>query len=262
MKRTRQELADHYGVALRTITNWLQAGCPRTTEQGQPRFLVEQVDAWLDAHGRRPRPQTAPAADTMPSLGSGTARDAAARADAVKKIAQARHQEHELQQERGLRDLDLADRIKTARTADEIVELALEVAGLVAKGSMKHQRAQALRQLLGQVHRALRERQARQDQDGRLFLLSREAREVAEAFDNLANGWRRRWLAQATLAHLAEDERELPGWDGDMRAVLAGLQIDTMGEPTGGAWPDYLPPPAVPPARVISPTPYADEVTS
>ena len=49
------------------------------------------------------------------------------------------------------------------------------------------------------------------------------------------------------------------GRGGPTVLLLHGLGLDNMGEPVGDAWPEYLPAPVVPPARVIAPTPYHDD---
>jgi hypothetical protein len=88
-------------------------------------------------------------------------------------------------------------------------------------------------------------------EDESLFLVTRHARELAQAFDKIGNGWRRRWLVEAVRLHLAEDKKELPGWDGDMQPVLEALCLDAMGEPASDAWPAHLAPPVVAPAVVV-----------
>jgi hypothetical protein len=264
---TRSELAEHLGVTPRTIGNWIEAGCPRVVVDGAEHFVLEEVERWCQARGLtgrpgRPRRNDPPPPAAQPSPGGPpvvptfdrdrplTTKDAAARADAARKIAQARQQEHELQQERGLKDLDLADRIRAVTTADELVRLDLEVAALVGSGAMKHQRGQALRQLLAQAHRALAAHESGATEDQSLFLVTSQARKLAQAFDKIGNGWRRRWIVEAVRLHLVEDKQELPGWDGDMQPVLDALCLDAMGEPKGDAWPAHFAPPVIAPAVV------------
>lgn len=281
MTFTRTELAARLGVTPKTIGNWIEGGCPTVEVDGEERLVLADVERWRQAKGLsgrpgRPRrgdvdarplpsparpepaaptpipetsplPATALSAPTFERGRSLTTKDAAARADAARKIAQARQQEHELQQERGLKDLDLATRIRAVTTADELVRLDLEVAALVGSGAMKHQRGQALRQLLAQAHRALAARETVESGDQALFLVSRQARELAQAFDRIGNGWRRRWLVEATRLHQEQDRLELPDCD-DLPAALERLDLDAMGEPTGDAWPARLAPPRVAPA--------------
>jgi hypothetical protein len=246
---TRSELAERLGVTPKTIANWIEAGCPTTQVEGEERLVVAEAERWCQARGLtgrpgRPRrcdatdertvaPSPASAEPTRPGL---TPKDAAARADAARKIAQARQQEHELEQERGLKDLDLAERIRRVTTADELVRLDLEVAALVGSGAMKHQRGQALRQLLAQAHRALAARETDASDDEALYLVTREARELAQRFDELGNGWRRRWLLVAAERHLEQDRLELPDTD-DLATRREALRLDAMGEPVGDSWP-------------------------
>jgi len=265
----KHALARALGVATRTVERWVQQGCPHTRDDaGGLVFVLAEVHAWREqATADGPRsgvpggtPERSALPPTLDSPRPAAPREAAQRADAVKKIAQARQQEHDLEQEKGLKDLDLADRIKAAKSTDDLLQIALETTSLVARGAMKHQRAQALRQLLSYAYRALKERQATEETDGRIFLLTEQAREVAETFDRIGNGWRRRWLVVAARQHLEEDERELPGWDGDMQPVLDGLLLDAHGEPKSDAWPEHLPPPAVPAAKIVTPVPFLDDL--
>jgi hypothetical protein len=269
MTLTRTELAARLGVTPKTVGNWIESGCPTSVVDGEERLVFDDVERWRQAKGLTGRPGrprrsdaddvpsgSAPAASpttTTPSTTTPaferpmTTKDAAARADAARKIAQARQQEHELQQERGLKDLDLAERIRAVTTADELVRLDLEVAALVGSGAMKHQRGQALRQLLAQAHRALAARETTADADEGLFLVTRQARELAQTFDKIGNGWRRRWLVEAVRLHLEQDRLELPDCN-DLPAVISTLRLDPMGEPVDGDWP--FAPPVVAPAVV------------
>lgn len=263
MTFNRIELAARLGVTPKTIGNWIEGGCPTTVVDGEERLVLDDVELWRQAKGltgrpgrpRRsdgpaPAPTTTTPSPTAPTFERDrllTTKDAAARADAARKIAQARQQEHELQQERGLKDLDLAERIRAVTTADELVRLDLEVAALVGSGAMKHQRGQALRQLLAQAYRTLAARETTADVDKGLFLVTRQARELAQTFDKIGNGWRRRWLVEAARLQLEQDHLELPDCD-ELPATMATLTVDAMGEPVGDAWPFARP--AVAPAVV------------
>lgn len=272
MTFTRTELAARLDVTPKTIGNWVEAGCPVVLVDGEESLVLDDVERWRQAKGLTGRPgrprrsdpdaapsPTSPTTTTPPATAPFerdrglTTKDAAARADAARKIAQARQQEHELQQERGLKDLDLAERIRAVTSADELVRLDLEVAALVGSGAMKHQRGQALRQLLAQAHRALAARETTADADEGLFLVTRQARELAQTFDKIGNGWRRRWLVEATRLHLEQDRLELPDCD-ELPAALASLQLDAMGEPVGDEWPFAQP--IVAPA-IVTPRPGA-----
>ncbi len=283
---TPAELARVLGVKPRRIYHWIDAGCPTVMVDGQLRLVLDEVKAWRRVTGRtgragrpkRPEPSTsqpeaAPPQTTAPptaptaqapvpnadGAGRGTAvpsferaplstKDVKDRADAARKIAAAKKEELDLEQERGLEEL--AERIRRVTSADELTGLDLEVAALVAAGRMKHQRGQALRQLLAQAHKAMSGRAEEAEAEEGVFLLSKEGIELAQEYDRLGNGWRRRWLREAMALHRVEDQRELPGWDGDMRPVLQALEIDALGEPVGGSWPARFTPPAVAPALV------------
>ena len=102
MTLTKAELAERLDVTIRTVTNWVQAGCPSVQEGGERRFVEADVRRWRAAQAPAPRPpvESSPA---LPSVGGGTMpAGAAERADLAGKIARARRQELEVSQERGL----------------------------------------------------------------------------------------------------------------------------------------------------------------
>lgn len=270
---TKQEVASAYGVAVRTIERWLKAGLPheRDGEGGAPRLDLDAVRAWTQARGISAR-ASASTADPAVDAASGadpagllrplSTRDAAQRADAAKKIAQAKRQEHELQQERGLRELGLAERVREARSAGDLAELAREVTALVAFGALSPSRGQALRQLLAETRHALRarERESSAAADGRLVLVTDEARALAEGYDRLVNGWRRAWLRDALAGHAVADTAEFPPERTDEGARrLTALGLDLHGEPLAGAASPY-PAPTVPAvALAVAPGPVQAE---
>lgn len=45
--RSKQFIAHHYGVTVRTVERWLFAGCPSRLIGGVRRLLLSHVDAWL-----------------------------------------------------------------------------------------------------------------------------------------------------------------------------------------------------------------------
>ena len=269
----KQTLATAFGVTPRTVQRWIQQGCPHERDgEGTPSFDVEEVRRWSTSPtSRAPSPpaggQPSPPAPAPPPAPRPAApdpleaSDVAAqsfdqlhkRARAAQGVARARKAELELQQEKGLKDLGLADRIAAAQTWADLVQLAREVTRHVASGAISTQRGQALRQLLAETRHAVRQQErettTRGAQDGRLVLVTEEARQLAEDFDTLVNGWRRRWVLEAVALHRAADKAELP--EGDLGPgapqLLARLGLDLHGDPVGER-PAYLAAPVVPAA--------------
>lgn len=57
---SRTALASLFGVDVRTVTNWVDAGCPKRKESGRPVFLLSEVIPWRreqDRHELRPSPK-------------------------------------------------------------------------------------------------------------------------------------------------------------------------------------------------------------
>ncbi len=268
---SKAELARALEVNERSVTRWVAEGCPTVQVGQETRFVLEDVRRWVAEKGRtlRPGAQRSASSSSSPSRtdegpsvpalrpdGASSLTDPREKARFAKDMWTAKQREHDHQQEKGLQTLGLDDLIRSAKTSADVIQLDLKVAALLAAGAMKPQRGQALRQILAQALRGLQAREAAAQATSRAFLVSPRARQVARQYDELANGWRRRWIDEALRVHLEQCRRELPGWDADMSAVVEGLDLDGMGEPKGEAWPEYLPPPVVPAAKVIAPRPY------
>lgn len=265
----KQALAEAFGVTPRTVQRWLQQGCPhQRSEDGALSFDVDEVRRWSTAPAPRPaaaagaapasppppplRPSsTTDTLDATPGPASPSLDHVRLRARTAQDLARARKAELELQQEKGLKELGLDERIASAQTWGDLVQLAREVTRHVASGAITTQRGQALRQLLAETRHAVRQQEreagARGAHDGRLVLVTEEARQLAVDFDTLVNGWRRRWVAEALALHRAADRTELPEADLGPGAplLLARLGLDLHGEPAGER-PAYLPAPVVP----------------
>lgn len=48
--RSKQFIASHYGVTVRTVERWMLAGCPSRRVGGVRRFQLADVDAFLDTY--------------------------------------------------------------------------------------------------------------------------------------------------------------------------------------------------------------------
>jgi hypothetical protein len=268
---SKAELARALDVNERSVTRWVAEGCPTVRIGHETRFVEADVRAWAAARGRTLRPgaqrssgaaASSPSSagprtdDDGPSVPAFPSLDPREKARFAKDMWTAKQREHDHQQEKNLSTLGLDEQIREAKTSTDVIELDLKVAALLAAGAMKPQRGQALRQILAQALRGLQAREAAAQASSRAFLASPRACEVARLYDELANGWRRRWIDEALRAHLAECKKELPGWDADMSGVIDALVLDRMGEPVGESWPEYLPAPVVPTAKVVVPRPY------
>lgn len=262
MTLSKAELAERLDVTIRTVTNWVQAGCPSVQDGGERRFVEADVRRWRAAQGHAAqghaagaaRPEPAPAPMSAPYGTGSMPAGAAERADLAGKIARARRHELEVAQERGLKELGLDEKVRAAKTASDLAQIAVEVTALSSAGAITPARSHALRQLLAETRHNLSARERRADErgDGRLVLATEDACALVAKFDTLVNGWRRRWLLEALELHLAEDEKEFPGFDGgDLEAWLAQYGLDLRGDPVGER-PAYMAAPIVPPARVTS----------
>ncbi len=258
----KQDLADLFGIDIRTVYRWIARGCPTVRgPEGEELFLPDQVRQWkaTQAERRDESPHSPPDPTPFAPSSAGVPRDVRQRAEAAKALASARRAELEVQAEKGLKELGLDEKILQAASFEDLATVGREVAAAALRGDLVPGRATVVRQLVSDVRQSmLRALQATEEKDelGRMLLLTEESAEVAQLFDALCNGWRRRWVLEALRAHLREDEREFPagevaeGW----APPLSALGLDLAGNATGD-WPVYLPPPAVPPAQHTAPSP-------
>ena len=71
---TRDQVARHFGVSLRTVAAWLAAGCP-----GQPgAYDIEQIAAWRRQSRSSPLRDPSPSAAAIAELAAAVDRLAAA----------------------------------------------------------------------------------------------------------------------------------------------------------------------------------------
>lgn len=261
---TKQELADQIGKTLRSINRYVQQGCPWVPgPDGEQHFVLEEVAAWLGRH--RPQDDPPPASPLAPPGPAGVARDVRQRAEAAKAFATAKRAELDVQAEKGLRQLGLDEKILAAASFEDLATVGREVAAAALRGDLVPGRATVVRQLVSDVRQSMLRAHQRADEGeelDRMLLLTEEGATVAQLFDSLCNGWRRRWVLEALRALLVEDEKEFPA--GEVPEAwappLEALGLDLAGNAAGDAWPDYLPPPAIPPAQHVAPRPPANPV--
>jgi hypothetical protein len=209
---TRTQLAKALGVAARTVTRWVELGCPHARVKGRLMFDEGEVRAWCAQGGL-----DLPGAATPPSRAASVAapRGPAATADLVRKLAQAKRSELELAAERGLRDLGLDERIRACKTFEEFAAIDLEVAALLANGTLSPDRARAIQ---GSIAGARQNTKAHHDADDgldreRFVLASEDALKIAEAFEGIVSDERRARIVAHVLAEAAVDLAEHPNVD-------------------------------------------------
>ncbi len=205
----RNQLAKALGVAARTVTRWVEMGCPYARVKGRLMFDDGEVRAWCAQQGL-----DLPAAPTPPA-GAAMPRGPAATADLVRKLAQAKRSELELAAERGLRDLGLDERIRGCKTFEEFAAIDLEVAALLANGTLSPDRARAIQ---GSTAGARQNTKAHHEADDgldreRFVLASEDALKIAEAFEGIVSDERRASIVAHVLAEAAVDLAEHPNVD-------------------------------------------------
>lgn len=211
---TKGQLAKAKGVSVRTVDRWLEKGCPSVLVDGQRRFEVEAVDAWLDAADPEPEvaaPGTDPASPSAP-----VPRDPARQADVVRRVAQARKSEMELAAERALRDLGLDVKIRACKSFEDFKAIDLEVAALLANGTLSPDRARAIEGSIANARqntKAHRDAGDGQDDLARFALASEEALKIIEAFEGIVSDERRQKIVEHVLAEAATDLAENPNVD-------------------------------------------------
>lgn len=187
----KHELAGRLGVSIRTIERWLKIGCPHgRDDMGALVFDEPAVVAWArDRDLLRGRPDPGSENRSILSDGPVATRENLTKAEIARKISIVRRNELEIAAEKGLKGLDLAERIREAKTLDEVNAIGREVAALVASGSLVAARATALRQLLGDSRRGLvaASRDARDLDDDRVVLCSTRGLRVLQAFEALVS---------------------------------------------------------------------------
>ncbi|MCO5171143.1 MAG: terminase small subunit [Planctomycetes bacterium] len=216
----KHELADRVGVSIRTIERWLKIGCPHARDaMGQLVFDEHAVRAWArDRDLLRGRPDPNVESRSLLSDGPVATRENLTKAEIARKISIVRRNELEIAAEKGLKGLDLAQRIREAGTLDELNAIGREVAALVASGSLVAARATALRQLLGDARRGLlaAARDSRGDDDDRVVLCSTRGLRVLQAFEALVSDARQARVEAFVAAELEQDLQEQAAGPGEV----------------------------------------------
>lgn len=208
----KHELAGQLGVSIRTIERWLKLGCPHTRDDMAGLVFDEPaVVAWArDRDLLRGRPAPVSEGRSILSDGPVATRENLTKAEIARKISIVRRNELEIAAEKGLKGLDLAQRIRDAGTLDELNAIGREVAALVASGSLVASRATALRQLLGDARRGqvAATRDARDLDDDRVVLCSTRGLRVLQAFEALVSEERQTRVEIFVAAELELDLKD------------------------------------------------------
>ena len=203
---TKQQVAAAFGVSARTVNRWLEQGCPHTRVTGKPRMNREEVARWRATGAGDDAPGEARKSAPSASLGN---------AELARRRVVARRGELELAQEKGLKDLDLGDRILAAETYTEFKALTKQIWALVARGTLSPPRARALLGWAAENRKALKDtREVEGDDDPERFhLVSQEALHLVEDFEWIVSDTRRAEIREHMQRQRALDEEEHPNVD-------------------------------------------------
>lgn len=222
---TRAQLAKALGVNPRTVTGWVGEGCPCTRDGNRLQFDETAVRAWRAKRGSHASDAASPSDGDAPPF---TSRDSLARAELVRKLTVARKNELELAAEKGLKDLDLASRIRGAKTHDDMLAISSEVCALVGSGSLSPVRGRTIQGLLAEMRHSLKEhRDTEVDEDTERFVpLTNDGARLVEDFEAIVSDERRAALLDHVREQRALDEAEHPNVD-----LADGVEEET--DPTG-----------------------------
>lgn len=202
---TKADVARVFGVSKRTVTSWVAKGCPVTPQPGRSHlFNEDEVREWR---------KRALGVGEDPSVAA--SRDNLARAELARKITLARRNELELAAERGLRDLDLDEQIRAAKTHDDLMEISKEVGALLGSGALSPARGRAIQSLLAEARHNMKEhREASGDDDlERLLLITEEGGELVRLFEGMISDERRESILVTVRAEAELDLIEFPNVD-------------------------------------------------
>ena len=221
---TKAEIAALFGVTRRTVTNWLARGCPSEEGPGGRRLFNEPaVRAWHQARAREDDEEPVPLRPGDPA-----ARATLAKAELVRKLTQAKREEMELAAERGLKDLELAEKIRGASTHDDMLAISREVCALIGSGGLSPTRGRAIQGLLGEMRRSLKEHlgSGEGEEPEQLMLLSEEGARLVEDFEAIVSDERRARALQHMARERSLDEEENPNVD---LAALTPEEAEELG---------------------------------
>lgn len=138
---------------------------------------------------------------------------------------------------------DLLRRVDTADTPSKLGEVAQAVASLVIARQLEVAAGRLVIDACKEQRQSIltaRQVEPPAEDERTLCLVSRDALELARAFDTIGNGRRRALLAQVAALLVDEDVDDHPNLDGagpapvDLAAELEALGLDAFGEPIAG----------------------------
>lgn len=219
---TKAEVAALFGVTPRTVNNWMDRGCPNERgPDGRCLFDATAVRAWRQ--DLKAEESASPGGPT-----DFASRANLVKADLVRKLTQARRQELELAAERGLKDLELADTIRGAKTHDDMLAISREVCALIGSGALNPTRARAIQQSLGDMRRHLKEHldSGGAEDSERIVLLSDEGVRLVDDFEAIVSDERRGQILEHVSHERQVDEEEHPNLD---LAALSPEEAEELG---------------------------------
>lgn len=214
---TRKQLTHALGISLKTLERWTAQGCPCSRREGRPYFDYAEVTAWREARA---------------SGAALSARESLAKVELARRLTSAKKHEMELTAERALRDLDLGDRIRAAKTNEALAEISREVGALVGSGALSPSRGRAIQGLLAEARHNMKEHRAVEGDDDprRVLLVSEEGERLLGAFEAIVSDARRARLLEQLTTEAAEDGREHPNVDTAEHVELIEEEIEPAPE--------------------------------
>ena len=212
---SKNDIARIFGVSARSVTAWVGKGCPVTAQPGRSHlFNEDEVRVW--------RERSLGDGDEGPS--ASTPRENLAKVELARKLTAAKRNELELAAERGLRDLDLGEKIRAAKTHDDLVELSKEVGALLGSGALAPARGRAIQALLAEARHNMRARRELEvdDDPEHLILLTKQGGELVRAFEGICSDERREAIVDFVRTEADVDLAEFPNVDMARTALEEG----------------------------------------
>lgn len=239
MKRdqTKQQIAKALGVSVRTLERYVSRGCPCEMVRGRLLFSEAEVRRWQEQEavtGRTGRPSHADALPDEPTpapaapmprpvappvehapVEPGVSKQTLAKAELARKLSIARKTEMELASEKALRDLGLDQKIRDAKSFDDLVRVNHEVAALLASGLILPARGQAIQRVMAEARQNMLAKQqaAPEQEDGKVFLCTEEGGLLLRMFEGIVSDARREQVMTLVREHAEADLAENPNVD-------------------------------------------------
>lgn len=233
---TRAQLATALGVDQRTVTRWVDMGCPHSRVKGRLMFNEEETRAWCEQYGLR----LSAGAQAAEEPGAAAPRGPLAMANLVRKVTQAKRSELELAAERALKDLGLDEKIRKAGSFDDYTAIDLEVGALLANGTLSPDRARAIQSVIADARqntKAHREAEHGDEDQDRLLIVTQEGHDLLDLYEGIVSDERRARIMEHVRGEAALDLAENPNTDTALEpeGEGAGAPPRPTATPDGGA---------------------------